>query len=117
MSVQHKARKSVLIIAAFAVLGSGLVISEASAAGYSVGDTAKTANFPGWDRLNIRKWPANDSRKVAEIRRGRTVFVERCIIKAGADWCKVQKGWKYGWVNGKFLRKGGHTFAHPHPWY
>jgi len=117
MSLATSFRKATLAFAAIATLGSGIAVTEASAAGYNVNAMAKTANFPGWDRLNIRAWPASHSRKVAHIKRGRTVYVERCIIKAGTDWCKISKGWKYGWVNGAFLRKGPYTFATPHPWY
>ena len=108
---------SVAIVTAFTMLMSGLVASQASAAGYTVEDTAITDNFPNWDRLNIRKWPAAHSKKVAQIKRNRIVHVERCIIKEGADWCKIRKGWKKGWVNGRFLRTGHFNYANHHPWY
>ena len=89
----------------------------AQAAGYTVGDSARTFGYPAWDRLFVRAWPAAHSRKLGGIKRGRTVWVERCIIKSGTDWCKVSSGGLYGWVNGRFIRTGGHTFAAPHPWY
>lgn len=108
---------AVAAVTAFTLLMSSLVASEASAAGYSVEDTAITDNFPHWDRLNIRKWPAAYSQKVAHIKRDRVVFVERCIIKDGADWCKIRKGWKRGWVNGRYIRTGYHTYASQHPWF
>lgn len=117
MTFANKIRKATLAAAALAAFGSGVAISEASAAGYNVDANARTANFPNWDRLNIRAWPASHSRIVADIKRGRTVYVERCIIKSGTDWCKIRKGWKYGWVNGRFIRKGPQTFATPHPWF
>lgn len=117
MSAKNIIYKIVLTLTAIAMLGSSLAITEASAAGYQVEDTAITDNFPQWDRLNIRKWPASNSQKVAHIKRDRIVFVERCIIKQGADWCKIHKGWKRGWVNGRFLRTGHYTFAQHHPWY
>ncbi|NKB51432.1 MAG: hypothetical protein GKR97_04290 [Rhizobiaceae bacterium] len=107
--------KIVLSLATAAMLSIGLAATEASAAGYHVEDTAITDNFPQWDRLNIRKWPASHSKKIAHIKRDRIVFVERCIIKQGADWCKIRKGWKQGWVNGRYLRTGYHTFAEHHP--
>ncbi|MEM8751235.1 MAG: hypothetical protein AAGF28_13125 [Pseudomonadota bacterium] len=111
-------RKATLALAAFATLaGASLASTQASAAGYHVSDEAYTANFPGWDTLNIRAWPAAHSRKVADIPVHRSVFVERCIIKQGADWCKIRKGWKYGWVNGRYLMKAGHDFSYRHPWY
>ncbi|MEP1208740.1 MAG: hypothetical protein ABJM29_14680 [Rhizobiaceae bacterium] len=117
MTIKNKVSKAALALTTVAMLGTGFVATEASAAGYYVDDMAKTANFPNWDRLNIRKWPASHSQKVAHVKRGRTVYVERCILKQGADWCKIRKGWKQGWVNGRFLRAGPYTFAQPHPWY
>ena len=117
MTIKNTISKAALIFAASAMLGASLVASEASAAGYAVEDTAITDNFPAWDRLNIRKWPASYSKKVAHIKRDRIVFVERCIIKEGADWCKIRKGWKQGWVNGRYLRTGHYTYAEHHPWY
>ena len=104
-------------LTAFSMMISGVAATQASAAGYTVQDTAITTNFPHWDRLNIRKWPAAHSKKVAHIKRDRVVFVERCIIKQGADWCKIRKGWKRGWVNGRFLRTGHFNYASQHPWY
>ena len=60
---------AVVAVTAFTMLMSGLVASQASAAGYTVEDTAITDNFPRWDRLNIRKWPASYSKKIAHIKR------------------------------------------------
>ena len=117
MSFANKIRKATVTLAAVAAMGSGIAVTEASAAGYSVHANAQTVNFPNWDRLNIRAWPAAHSRKVAQIKKNRTVYVERCIIKSGTDWCKIRKGWKYGWVNGSFLRTGPYTFAYHHPWF
>lgn len=117
MTFINKIRTVTLALAAVSALGAGLTATQASAEGYSVGEYARTANFPGWDRLNIRQWPASHSAKVAKVKANRKVYVERCIIKAGTDWCKIQKGWKYGWVNGSYLKKGGHTFADIHPWF
>ena len=108
---------AVATLGALTLMSSGLVASQASAAGYMVQDTAITDNFPAWDRLNIRKWPAAYSQKVAHIKRDKIVFVERCIIKQGNDWCKIRKGWKEGWVNGRFLRTGWFNYAEQHPWY
>ena len=117
MSFAQKANKAILITATIATLASGLALTEASAAGYQVDATAKTVNFPHWDRLNIRAWPASHSQKIAHVKRGKKVYVERCIIKSGTDWCKIRKGWKYGWVNGSFLRTGPYTYANIHPWF
>lgn len=117
MKIANTFRKALLVVAAGATLVTGLSAIEASAAGYGVYTNAYTANFPGWDRLNLRKWPASYSQKVAKIKVGRTVWVERCILKSGTDWCKIRKGWKTGWVNGSFIQKGPSTFAGRHPWY
>lgn len=117
MELAKTTRKTILALAAIASISTGLIATQASAAGYSVGTSAVTTNFAGWDRLNIRSWPAAHSRQVAQIRRGQSVWVERCILKSGTDWCKISKGWKRGWVNGKFIRHGGYTFAHRHPWF
>lgn len=111
------AKKIIIAAIAFAVLTPGLVIGSAQAEGYQVQDSARTVNFPNWDRLNIRKWPASYSRKVGQVKRGRTVYVERCIIKSGTDWCKISTRWSRGWVNGRHLRTFGYTFATPHPSY
>ncbi len=117
MTLVRNIKKTALMITALMALGASLVTTPAVAAGYTVDAYAKTANFPNWDRLNIRQWPASHSQKLTQIKRGRTVYVERCIIKSGTDWCKIKKGWKVGWVNGRYLRKGGFTFATPHPWF
>ena len=115
--VSNSTAATVLAVTALTLLMSSLVAKPASAAGYAVEDTAITDNFPHWDRLNIRKWPASYSQKVAHIKRDRIVFVERCIIKEGTDWCKIRKGWKQGWVNGRYIRTGYHTYASQHPWF
>jgi len=117
MKIANTLRKTALVIATAATMVTATSTIQASAAGYNVYSNATTANFPGWDRLNIRAWPASHSQKLTQVKVGRTVFVERCILKSGTDWCKIRKGWKYGWVNGSFLRKGPSTFAHHHPWF
>ena len=100
--------------ATVAAVLAGATPSTAQAAGYHVDQTATTVNFPEWDRLNIRKWPASHSRKVGSVRRHRTVYVSRCIIKSGADWCFIRSGYDQGWVNGRYIARGGATFATPH---
>jgi len=110
-------RRGLISLVALAGIGSAAVATEASAEGYYVETTAQTANFAPWDRLNIRAWPASHSKKLARIANDRTVYVERCIIKSGADWCKIRRGWKYGWVNGRFLKAGPYDFSKPHPWF
>ena len=117
MKLANTIRNAAIIVATAATMATGASLTQANAAGYNVHDNAYTAHFPGWDRLNIRAWPAAHSQKVAHVQVGRTVFVERCILKSGTDWCKIRKGWKYGWVNGSFLQKGPSTFAYRHPWY
>ena len=103
-----------LAAAVAATLGTAAP-TAAEAAGYYVNKSATTVNFPAWDRLNIRKWPAAHSRLVGKVKRYRSVYVERCILKSGTDWCKIHGGGSYGWVNGRFLVRNGSTFASPHP--
>ncbi|MEO0496843.1 MAG: SH3 domain-containing protein [Pseudomonadota bacterium] len=107
-------------IATAATLGAaliGLAVSmvPAQAQGYYVEKQAKTSGFHSWDRLNLRQWPASHSQKIGQIKLGKRVYVERCIIKSGADWCKVHRGWKEGWVNGRYLTRMGHDFSSVHP--
>lgn len=107
-------------IATAATLGAALIglavsVAPAQAEGYYVEKRAITSGFHAWDRLNMRKWPASHSAKVGHIKLGKKVFVERCIIKAGADWCKVHRGHKEGWVNGRYLIRGGDDFGSVHP--
>ncbi len=109
------AKKIIIAALAFAVITPTLVMGSAQAEGYHVQASATTFNFPSWDRLNMRAWPASNSRKVASVKRYRSVWVERCIIKRGTDWCKISNGSKRGWVSGRFLRTLGHSFATPHP--
>ena len=117
MTTKFNVSKAFTAMVLLATLGAGLASTQAMAEGYGVQDTAITDNFPQWDRLNIRAWPASHSRKIAQVKLDRVVFVERCIIKSGNDWCKISKGWKRGWVNGRFLRTGHYTYAQVHPWY
>ncbi|PCH45529.1 MAG: hypothetical protein COC23_06735 [Hyphomicrobiales bacterium] len=117
MKIANTFRKALLIAAAGTTLVTGLSAIEASAAGYGVYSNATTANFVYSDRLNLRKWPAAHSQKLSHVKVGYTVWVERCILKSGTDWCKIRKGWKTGWVNGSFIQKGPSTFASRHPWY
>ena len=85
-------RNGLITIAALAGFSALLGTTGASAEGYYVEDTAQTANFPAWDRLNIRAWPASHSKKVAQIRPGKIVHVERCIIKSGARLVQNPQG-------------------------
>ncbi len=80
---------TISIAAAMALTGMLAVTGTASAAGYLVNQYAMTGNFHPEDRLNVRAWPAAHSRKLSHIRLGKQVFVERCIIKNGSDWCKI----------------------------
>ncbi|MEO0635086.1 MAG: hypothetical protein AAFY73_00400 [Pseudomonadota bacterium] len=98
-----------------ALTGLAMSVAPAAAEGYYVERKAITQGFPAWDRLNIRKWPAAHSQKAGSIKLGRVVYVERCIIKSGADWCKIHRGWKEGWVNGRYLVRKGEDFASVHP--
>lgn len=81
------------------------VTSSSQAGGYDAGYHAFVDGVPYWDVLNMRKWPANHSKKVAMIPdNGWGIWVERCIYKEGAsDWCKVKYADKWGWVNKRYI--------------
>ncbi len=115
MTIAKSIRNTALAVVGFATVLTGLAASEASAAGYYVNASAQTSNFPNWDVLNIRKWPASHSQKVGHVNLHQNVYVQRCIIKNGSDWCKVSSGWKSGWVNGRYIKRWGQNFAKPHP--
>ncbi|MFD0917660.1 SH3 domain-containing protein [Pseudahrensia aquimaris] len=116
MTLANTLKKAALaIVLAAPVMGAA--VTTASAAGYQVRDTARVGGFPNWDQLNIRKWDASYSRKIGEAYRGDRVYVIRCKLKSGSDWCKISAGGTVGWVNGRYLRKGGRNFASAHPWY
>ncbi|MEP3275789.1 MAG: hypothetical protein ABJN26_14210 [Stappiaceae bacterium] len=106
--------KTIAIATVLSVAGVISLTGSVNAAGYFVNTYATTSNFHPSDTLSVRAWPAAHSRKLSQIRLGKEVFVERCIIKNGADWCKIQKGWKSGWVNGRFIFSDGQTFRAPH---
>ena len=112
-----KTIKTTALAIALAVPTLGAAVSTANAAGYSVYNSARVGGFPNWDQLNIRRWDASYSRKIGEAYKGQTVYVIRCKIKSGSDWCKINNGGQVGWVNGRFIRAGGYNFASPHPWY
>ena len=117
MFTMKRIKKVALTSLAVVTLAGGMAATEASAAGYRVDANARTYNFPGWDRLNMRAWPASRSRIKYRIRRNRTVRVKRCIIKSGTDWCLIHqagKPWKRGWVSGRYIISGGQNFARPH---
>ncbi|MEM5500364.1 SH3 domain-containing protein [Ahrensia kielensis] len=115
MAIKSNIKSTLLVLGAMSMLSLGLPVTSAVAAGYDVDKWAKTTNISRGDHLNIRKWPAAHSQKVASLKRGAKVKVERCIIKSGADWCLISKGRKHGWVNGNFIQRGSYTFATPHP--
>lgn len=93
-------------------LFAGLVITSAAAfavspvlaAGYPVDAKAEVTGVAPWDVLNVRKWPAHYSQKIGAVEPHTFVWVERCIeVPGSSDWCKVERGDTYGWVNASFL--------------
>ena len=79
-------------------------VQPAMAAGYQVDQVAQVTNVAHWDQLNVRKWPASYSQKVAAFAPGSHVWVERCIeAQTGADWCLVGQHHITGWVNSRYL--------------
>lgn len=116
MTLATAIKKTIITVAVAATTVAGAV-TTASAAGYPVDASARVGGFPNWDQLNIRRWDAAYSRKVGEAYRGDRVYVIRCKLKSGSDWCKINASGTVGWVNGRYIRKGGRNFATPHPWY
>jgi SH3-like domain-containing protein len=83
---------------------AAMFVIPASAAGYSMETVGRVINVEEWDQLNVRKWPAAYSEKTGELFPNNTVWIERCIeLDNASDWCKVEKGDTYGWVNGRYL--------------
>lgn len=81
------------------------VTTTTQAGGYEAGYHAFVDGVADWDVLNMRKWPANYSKKVAAIPdNGWGIWVERCIYKEDAsDWCKVKYANQWGWVNKRYI--------------
>ncbi len=103
---KHHEKLLVAALAGLVIAGAAsFVVSPALAAGYAVDAPAQVTGVKKWDVLNIRKWPASYSRKVGELRPNVHVWVERCIIapQGGSDWCLVERGNTYGWVNARYL--------------
>jgi uncharacterized protein YraI len=97
-----------LLIATLAGLviagAAAFVVQPAMAEGYDMGVNAQVSGVADWDVLNVRRWPASYSRQVGELDPGEWVYVERCIMAdVGADWCLIDSGDQYGWVNSRFL--------------
>lgn len=93
-----------LIIVLAAVLAVVPAQAQSTSQGYDVHQAGQVINVADWDRLNVRKWPAHYSQKIAEIPNGTVVYVERCIRRPhSSDWCKIGRDNAYGWVNSKFL--------------
>jgi uncharacterized protein YraI len=89
-----------LVIAA----AGAFAVQPAMAAGYQVDQVAQVTGVAQWDQLNVRKWPASYSQKIAAFNPGSHVWVERCIeAQTGADWCLVGQHHTTGWVNSRYL--------------
>ncbi len=97
--------KASLIALASASVMMVTPIASANAAGYIANYDAYVIAVEPWDSLNMRKWPASYSQKVAEIpHNGQWIWVQRCVIKEyGSDWCKVSYDGSWGWVNSRYL--------------
>jgi uncharacterized protein YraI len=89
-----------LVIAAAAAFA----VSPALAAGYSVDAQGQVTGVADWDVLNVRKWPASYSKKVGELENEDYVWVVRCrTFEHTSDWCLIERGNDYGWVNSRYL--------------
>ncbi len=82
-------------------------VSSANAEGYIANYEAYVISVEPRDDLNMRKWPAYYSKKVAEIpHNGQYIWVQRCVIQpngSSSDWCKVIYDGQWGWVNKSYL--------------
>lgn len=97
-----------LLIATLAGLivasAAAMFVVPASASGYSIETVGRVINVEDWDQLNVRQWPAYYSEKIGELQPNNTVWIERCIeVPYSSDWCKVENGEVYGWVNSQYL--------------
>ena len=99
--------KAVLFLAAVALGSVSLDPGKAYAEGYLANYDAYVISVEPWDSLNVRKWPAYYSQKVGEIpHNGQFVWVQRCVVQphgSSSDWCKINYGGQWGWVNKRFL--------------
>lgn len=98
-----------LIIAASAgiiILGAAIfAVTPAMAEGYNIDHPGQIINVDPWDNLNVRKWPAHYSQKLAHLPNLTVVYIERCIkVENSSDWCKIGRDNIYGWVNSKYLQ-------------
>jgi hypothetical protein len=105
----NKSHEKLLVatLAGLVMVGAAaFAIQPALAAGYDVDGPAQVTGVQSWDVLNVRKWPASFSQKTGELEPKVHVWVERCIIapQGGSDWCLVERGETYGWVNASFLQ-------------
>lgn len=86
------------------VSAAAFAVNPAFAAGYDVDQKAQVTGVAFWDHLNVRKWPAHYSQKTGQLAPHSWVWIERCIeVENASDWCKVEVGETYGWVNARFL--------------
>lgn len=91
---------------------AAFAVTPANAEGYNVDAKAQVTNIVWYDHLNVRKWPAHYSQKTGALMPNSWVWVERCIqVENSSDWCKVENGNNYGWVNSKFLNVYAQTSA------
>ena len=104
MKPQHEKLLVASLASLILVSAAAFAVNPSYAAGYDVDQKAQVTGVEFWDHLNVRKWPAYYSQKIGAIAPGHWVWVERCIeVENASDWCKVERGDTYGWVNSKFL--------------
>ena len=105
----RRTRLAATLAAVLALAGGATVLAPAPAlaAGYTVDRYAHVVGVDVYDQLNMRRWPAAHSQKVGAIpHHGDGFYVQRCIARphgASSDWCKVNYGGRWGWVNKRFL--------------
>jgi SH3-like domain-containing protein len=84
-------------------VAAGWLVQPTLAEGYKVEQVAQITGVAPDDQLNVRRWPASNSKPVGTFEPGSHVWVDRCIEKPGDDWCLVDAREIKGWVNARFL--------------
>jgi invasion protein IalB len=104
MNKQHEKLLVATLAGLVIVATAAFAVSPALAAGYTVDAQAQVTGVEDWDTLNMRKWPASYSQKVGELEADTHVWVIRCrTFETTSDWCLVERGDDYGWVNASYL--------------
>lgn len=104
MKAAHEQVLVASLVGLVLVSAAAFAVTPAMAEGYEVDQKAQVTGVENWDHLNVRKWPAYYSQQIGTVQPDHWVWVERCLeVENSSDWCKVEVGETYGWVNSSFL--------------